>query len=106
MKNVIAVFLAVTAISLLVFATKTYSGEPPDQLYQTCVDLSDRSMIRTLRNMCDDDATGLGYNIGIFRPFNANTDGFPLECKEIDPAVFVCLGAPHDDCLSNPNCED
>ena len=97
MKNVIAVLLAVTAISLLVFASKTYSGGSPDFLYQTCVDLSDRAMVRTMRNMCDNDATGLGYNVGIFRPFNAHTDGVPLACKEIDPAVFVCLGAPHQE---------
>ena len=107
MKNIITVLLAVIALSLLVLATKTYSdvGEPPDRLYTTCVDPADRAMIRTLRNMCDDDATALGYNVGIFRPEK------PLEpsglCSiEIEKTPYVCLGAPHkeDHCVA-PDCQ-
>lgn len=96
MKNVILGLLAVPAFSLLVLATKTFGGGPPDSLYQTCVDPSDRTMIRTLRNMCDDDATGQGYNVGIFRPYNENVDhGRPIKCSGLDDIIFVCLGAPH-----------
>ena len=99
MKNVFTVILAVTTLSLLVFATKTFSGGPPDDLYQTCVDPSDRTMIRALRNMCDDDATGQGYNVGIFRPLNAIVDlvgdEIPIKCKGLNDSIFVCLGAPH-----------
>ncbi len=108
MKNVLTVFLAVTAFSLLVLATKTYSdvGEPPDLISVECVDTSDRALVRTQRNMCDDDATGRGYNVGIFRPHNANTD-FPAPSCPTGMTAFSCLGAPHhNDVCQFPNCGD
>ena len=93
MKNVLTVLLAVTAISLLVLAAKTYSGEPPDFLYDICVDTSDRAAIRTLRNDCDDLATTGGtYNVGIFRPFNDQLDPPPIIACSAER--FSCLGAP------------
>ena len=106
MKNVITVLLTVTAISLLVFAAKTYSdvGEPPDLLSVECVVTSDRATIRIQRDMCDIDATGLGYNVGIFRPHNENTDG-PAPMCPTGSTAFSCLGAPHDVCHP-PACEN
>ena len=107
MKNVLTVVLAVTAISLLVLATKTNSdvGEPPDLISVECVDTSERALVRLQRNACDDGATGRGYNVGIFRPHNENTDG-PAPVCPTGSAAFSCLGAPHDPdhCISNPNC--
>ena len=96
MKSVLTVLLAVTAISLLVFAAKTYSdvGEPPDLLSVECVDTSERALIRMQRNMCDDDATGKQYNVGIYRPHNENTDG-PAPMCPTGSTAFSCLGAPH-----------
>ena len=103
MKNIITALLAVTAFSLLVLATKSYSdvGVPPDLLSVECVDPADRAMIRTLRNMCDDDATALEYNVGIFRPFNEIRDGQAAACPE-GTERFSCLGAPHQEI----RCED
>ncbi len=94
MKNVLTVLLAVTAISLLVLATKTYSGEPPDRLYIDCVDPSDRTSFRLQRNMCDIEATGRGYNVGIFRPDAENPPDPESDCT-INDTQYVCLGAPH-----------
>jgi len=111
MKNLLTVLLAVTAVSLLVLATKTYSdvGEPPDRLSTTCVDQSDRMLFRMQRDACDVEATEKGYNVGIFRPEK------PLEpsglCSiEIEKTPYVCLGAPHQEetCPdgSTPPCPD
>ena len=106
MKNVITVLLAITAISLLVLATKTYGddvGGLPDRIYTTCVDPSDRTTFRLQRTMCDIKATDLGYTVGIFRPEK------PLEPSGLCPleTPYVCLGAPHQEelpCELNPDC--
>ena len=104
MKNVLTVLLAVTAISLLVLAAKTYSGEPPDFLYDICVDTSERAAIRALRNDCDDLATTGGtYNVGIFRPFNVQLDPSPDIACSLGTERFSCLGAPPKGVLF---CED
>jgi len=73
-------------------------AEPPDLLYQQCIDPSDRAELRGLRNLCDDEATLRRYNVGIFRPYNVNQDGEKRKCVISDPPdseVFSCLGAPH-----------
>ena len=96
MKNVLTVLLAVTAFSLLVLATKTYSGEPPDRIYTTCVIQSERTTFRMQRNMCDERATGLGYTVGIFRPDIENRDVSHDKCT-VEATQYVCLGAPHQE---------
>ena len=98
MKFVITVLLAVTAISLLVFAAKTFSdvGEPPDRLYTTCVDQSDQMMFRMQRDTCDRTATDLGYSVGIFRP-EKPLEPIGLCLNEIEKTPYVCLGAPHQE---------
>ena len=105
MKNVLTVLLAVTVFSLLVLATKTYSdGAPPDLLSVECVDTSDRSFVRAQRDMCDNDATRRGFNLGVFRPHNENTDG-PAHMCPTGSTAFSCLGTPHLDCFP-PDCGD
>ena len=103
MKNILTVLLAVTAFALLVFAAKTYSdvGEPPDLLSVECVATSERALIRMQRNIRDDDATGLEYNVGIFRPHNENTDG-PAPMCPTGSTAFSCLGAPHKEPHPDP----
>jgi hypothetical protein len=97
MKNILTVLLAVTAFSLLFLATKTYSlvGVPPDLLSVECANPSDRTYFRSQRNACDDEATRLGYNVGIFRPYNEIIDGSVNIICSIGSAPFSCLGAPH-----------
>ena len=96
MKNVLTVLLAVTAISLMVFATNSYSGGPPDLLYIDCVDPKDRTSFRLQRDMCDIEATGKGYTVGIFRPNAENPNDPELDCG-IEDTQYACLGAPHQD---------
>ena len=98
MKYALTVLLAITAISLLVFATKTYSGGPPDNLYGECADPSDRTTFRMQRNMCDEYATGLGYNVGIWQPDPETVaDGHP-KCEGLTrTALYRCYGAPHQE---------
>ena len=81
----------------------------PDPLYSECVDDSDRSIVRALRNECDDIATqGMStdpYNVGIYRPCTPNdaTDGgmsslgiciAGSSCEKGSLTEYVCLGAP------------
>ena len=91
---VFMVLLAVTAFSLLVLATKTFSGEPPDLRNVECADSSDRAYIRAQRNACDDFTTNGGHNVGIFRPHNEVVDG-PAPICPAGTTPFTCLGAPH-----------
>jgi len=90
----------------LMMSVVTFADEP-DLRYQQCVDPSDRAEIRALRNLCDDEATSWGYNVGIFRPYNANQDGEKKECAISadlpDPEVYSCLGAPHQAQPCNPS---
>ena len=92
LKNMIVVLILLMSGS--VFA------EAPDLLYQQCVDPLDRQDIRAMRNLCDDEATRQGYNVGIFRPYSASQDLSPIFCpvpleKPHLQANYVCLGAPH-----------
>jgi hypothetical protein len=99
LKNLIVILILLMSGS--VFAETQAQAQAPDLLYQQCVDLSDRTIVRAMRNLCDDEATSRGYKIGIFRPYNANQDGVVTECivsaNVPDPERFTCLGAPHQE---------
>lgn len=64
----------------------------------------DRALVRTMRNNCDNSVTVDGYNVGIFRPFNANIDpAFNRVCPN-ETELFSCLGAPHREGCQFPDC--
>ena len=99
LKNLIVVLILLMSSS--VFAQTP--DQAPDFLYSQCVDVSDRAIFRAMRNLCDDDATDNGYNIGIFRPDIKDEYGGVAECDIGVPTVksFICLGSPHQEC--NPS---
>ena len=79
-------------------------GGPADLLAIFCVDSSDRTAVRALRDTCDGRATAEGYNVGIFRPHDENRD-FPAFACPTGNTPFSCLGAPHQDRPCQfPNC--
>ena len=100
LKNLIVVLILLMSGS--VFAETQAQAHAPDFLYFECVLPSDRTLFRALRNLCDDEATALGYHIGIYRPYNEIQDGLTIDCKEIDPLIFTCLGAPHKEAGCTP----
>ena len=108
LKKLIIVLTLLMSGSVFADPPIRIAGAPPqapDLLYKQCVDPLDRQDIRAMSNLCDDWATGQGYNIGIFRPYNANQDGPSIKCRQLIKYphfkyVYSCLGSPHQEvCL-------
>jgi hypothetical protein len=99
LKNLIVVLILLMSGS--VFAETPSQAQAPDLLYQQCVDTSDRTIVRAMRNLCDDEATSRGYNVGIYRPHNEQQDGEPNACLATHD-LFSCLGAPHQEEVCTP----
>ena len=83
--------------ALLLGSSVSHAAGSPDLIaIFGCVDESDRTIVRDARNRCDDRATGVGYNVGIFRPCNPSEEACLVtdDCKIATEVPYLCFGAP------------
>jgi hypothetical protein len=83
------VFVCLIAAAM-VGTTSGPLADEPDELYQVCVDKSDREALAAARESCDVAAEGAGYTHGVLRPHNPH-DGIQLICS-LESPTYLCVG--------------